>query len=82
MSCCGRSRAAKTKNTKVSNKGKVLIEYLGTKHIALFSSASMRSYTFSTSPSQRVQSVNAQDAELLLRKRNFRRSISGNRRKG
>ena len=65
-----------TKNRKALNKGMVRIEYLGTKHITLFSSASMRSYTFSTSPSQRVQLVEALDAELLLRRRNFRKYTS------
>lgn len=80
MACCGHSRAAKTKNAKVSNKT-ILIEYVGTKDLTVFSTFSMRSYTFSTSPAQRVQRVNAQEAELFLRKRNFRRYTNGNRQK-
>lgn len=56
----------------ISNRRRVQIEYLGTRHVTLFSMASMRSYTFSTDPSQRVQLVQAADAEMLLRRRHFR----------
>lgn len=80
MACCGRSRAAKTKNAKVSTK-MVLIEYIGTKDLTVFSTFSMRSYTFSPTSSQRVQRVNAQEAELFLRKRNFQRYTNDNRQK-
>jgi hypothetical protein len=75
MNCCGQRRKASqrlaTANNKLPAPKMTRIAYLGQKHITLFSSAGMRSYTFS--PSQRIQMVNAPDAELLLRRRDFRR---------
>lgn len=74
MACCGQNRAEnRSPGTTESNRGKVRVEYLGRRHLTFFSSASIRSYTFSTDPSQRVQWVQARDAALLLRRRDFRR---------
>jgi hypothetical protein len=74
--CCGQGRRSLRRQASTSDKsfkrGPVRIEYLGKKHITLFSSATMRSYTFSPSPLNRVQLVDARDADLLRRKPNFR----------
>lgn len=78
MDCCGQRRRALRRlapNDKPIKQKSVRIEYLGKKHITLFASPSMRSYTFSTVPAQQVQLVDARDAELLLRKPNFRRVV-------
>jgi hypothetical protein len=79
MSCCGQGRRARQRlastNDGPTKQKLVRIEYLGKKHITVFSSASMHSYTFSTSPSQQIQLVDVRDAELLLRRRTFRPAI-------
>jgi len=54
----------------------VRVEYLGARPITLVSTASFAAYSFSRNPSERVQAVEAADADLMLRRRDFRKYVA------
>ena len=76
MTCCGQkqNRAGSRRLNRSSERRMVQVEYIGSRQITLFSSATMRSYTFSPSPNQRVQRVYPVDADMLVRRAQFRRT--------
>lgn len=80
MTCyqCHRQSAVKhsANGSTRSGRRRVKIEYLGARAITLVSTASFASYSFSRAPADRVQAVEAVDAELMLKRRDFRKYVT------